>query len=99
MINQERLETNLLQLFAYTKNWEWFSIVSVIIFEVNIVSEHVNAKRMTVIVRFCTELKQTVLNSWYVKTMGVGRRELAFSPFLEIGTKNQNFLENLTSAA
>jgi len=23
--------------------------------------------------RFCTELKQTVLNLWYVKTMGVRR--------------------------
>jgi len=30
-------------------------------------------KRMTIIVRFYTELKQAVLNSWYVKTMGVRR--------------------------
>jgi len=33
------------------------------------------------------ELKQTVLNSCYVKTMGV-------CPSLKIATKNQNFLEN-----
>jgi len=33
------------------------SIVTVIIFEVNIVAEHVNAKRMTSIMRFHIELK------------------------------------------
>jgi len=50
-------------------------------------------------VRFDTELKQTVLNSWYVKTMGIWRGvKTGICPFLEIGTKNQNFLENFTSA-
>jgi len=34
-------------------------------FEVNIVAEHINAKIMTIIVVFYTELKQTILNSWY----------------------------------
>jgi len=34
--------------------------------------------------------KQTVLNSWWVKTMGI-------CPSLEIETKNQNFPENMTS--
>jgi len=34
--------------------------------------------------------KQTVLNSWYVKTMGI-------CPSLDFATKNQNFLENMTS--
>jgi len=44
--------------------------------------------------RFCTELKQTVLNSWYVKTMGM-------CPFLEIATKNQNLrkLEDSSSVS
>jgi len=32
MIYQDRLETNLLQLFAHAQNSEWFSIISVIIF-------------------------------------------------------------------
>jgi len=61
--------------------------------QVNIVIEHVNAKRMTILwVRFCTELKQTVLNSWYVKAMGVRRVvKTGFFPSLEIGTKNQIF--------
>jgi len=36
---QDRLETNLLQLFAHTENSEWSSIISVIIFEVNTVDE------------------------------------------------------------
>jgi len=41
-------------------------------------------------VRFYTELKQTVLNLWYVKTMSI-------CPPLEIATKTQVFLENLMS--
>ena len=43
-------------------------------------------------VHFYTALKQTVLNSWYVKTMGV-RRVVETGNFssLEIGTKNQIF--------
>jgi len=73
MIYQDRLETNSLQLFARTQNSEWFSIIYIIIFEANIVAEHVNAKRMTIIVRLYTKIKKTVLNSWYVKTMGVRR--------------------------
>jgi len=74
MIYQERLETYLLQLFAHTLSSEWLSIISVISFEVNIVAKHVNAKRMTILwVRFYTERKQTVLDAWYVKTVGVRR--------------------------
>jgi len=36
MVYQDRLETNLLQLFRHPENSEWFSMISVIIFEVNI---------------------------------------------------------------
>ena len=43
MIFQDRFETNLFQLFAHTENSEWFAIISVISFEVNIVAEHINA--------------------------------------------------------
>ena len=52
MAYQDRIETNLLQPFAHPQSSERFSIISVIIFKVNIVAEHVNAKGMTVIVRF-----------------------------------------------
>ena len=53
MIDQDRFETNLLQLFVHTQNSQGFSQISVINFEVNIVAEHDNAKRMTIIwVRF-----------------------------------------------
>jgi len=48
LIYQYPLETNLLQLFAHTKNSEWFSIISVISFEDSIVAKHVNAKTMTI---------------------------------------------------
>jgi len=54
---------------------------------------------MTIIVCFYTELNQTVLNSWFVKAMGVSRRGNGYFPPWKIGAKNQNFLENLTSAA
>jgi len=49
MIYQDQFETNLLQLFAHTWNSEWFSIFSVISFEVNIVGKHANAKRTTIV--------------------------------------------------
>jgi len=39
MIHQERIEANLLQLFVQQENSEWFSIISAIVFEVNIVAE------------------------------------------------------------
>jgi len=39
MVYQDRLETNLLQLFAKQENSEWLSIISVIVFEVNIFAE------------------------------------------------------------
>ena len=39
VIYQDQLETNLLQLFGHPENLEWFSIISVIIFEVNIFDE------------------------------------------------------------
>jgi len=37
-VYQDRLETNLLQLFTHPENSECFSIIYVIIFEVNIVT-------------------------------------------------------------
>ena len=39
MVYQDQLEINLFQLFGRPNNSEWFSIISVIIFEVNIVDE------------------------------------------------------------
>ena len=75
LIYQHQFETNLLQLFTHTKNSEWFSIISVICFQVNIVAKHVLSMRKNVYYGygcvFTPELKQTVLNSWYVKAMGV----------------------------
>ena len=49
-------------------------------FKVNIVAEYVNAKRMAFIVCFYTEINQTFLNSWYVKTTGVRRGETDIGP-------------------
>jgi len=39
MIDQDRLETNLLQLFMHPENSGWFSIISGIILLVNIFDE------------------------------------------------------------
>jgi len=43
MVYKDRIEANLLQLFAHGENSEWFSIIFVIIFEVNIVAEQKQA--------------------------------------------------------
>jgi len=39
MVYQDRFETNLLQLFEPPETSDWFSIISSITFEVNIVAE------------------------------------------------------------
>jgi len=43
MFYQDRIETNSFQLFAQPEISEWFSIISGIIFEVNIVAEQKQA--------------------------------------------------------
>jgi len=43
MVYQDRIETNLLQLFEHPEISEWFSIISVIIFEINIVADQKQA--------------------------------------------------------
>jgi len=50
MIYQNWLKTNLLQLFGHPENSEWFSIISAIIFEVNIVDEQ---KQTQLVMIFC----------------------------------------------
>ena len=39
MVYQDLLETNFWQVFAHPENSEWFSIIYIIIFEVDIVAE------------------------------------------------------------
>jgi len=39
IIYQDRIETDLLKLCAHPENSEWFPVIYVIIFEVNIVAE------------------------------------------------------------
>jgi len=43
MVYQDRIETNLLQLAGHQEISEWFSIISGIIFEVNIIAEQKQA--------------------------------------------------------
>jgi len=43
MVYQDGRESNLLQLFAYQENSEWFSIIYFTTFEVNIVGEQKKA--------------------------------------------------------
>jgi len=42
MVCQDRPETNLLQLFGHPENSEWFSVIFIIISEVNIVDNKNN---------------------------------------------------------
>jgi len=51
MVCQDRLETYLLQLFAHPDTSEWFSIISVMNFEVNNVAEQKHALLVTIF--FC----------------------------------------------
>jgi len=50
MAYEDRLETNLLQLLVHPENSEWFSIIFVIVFEVNIVAKQKQAKLVAI---FC----------------------------------------------
>jgi len=43
MVYQERIKANLLQLFVYPENPQWFYTISVVIFEVNIFAEQKQA--------------------------------------------------------
>jgi len=43
MVYEYRIDTNLLQLFVYRENSEGFSIISGVIFEVNIVAKQKQA--------------------------------------------------------
>jgi len=52
MVDQDQLETNLLQLFAYSKDSEWFSITFVFIFEVTIVDEKTKTSLVTILLLF-----------------------------------------------
>jgi len=69
--------------YSRTQNSEGVSITSVIILKVNIVAGHVNAKRMTIIVLFYTEIKQTIFNLWYstLEPRAAAGGERAFAPF------------------
>jgi len=48
MVHQDRLETNLLQLFRHPEISVWFSKISVIIFEVNIIDEQKQTQLVTI---------------------------------------------------
>jgi len=52
VVYQDRLKINLLQLFGHPDNLEWFSIISVIIFEVKIVDEHKQTLLVTIVLFF-----------------------------------------------
>ena len=52
VVDQDRLKTNLLQLFGRPEFSEWYSIISVIIFEINIVDEQKQTLLVTIFVFF-----------------------------------------------
>ena len=43
IVYQDRIETDLLKLCVHPENLEWFSVISVIISEINIVAEQKQA--------------------------------------------------------
>ena len=52
MVYQDRFETSLLQLYRHPENSEWFSVISVIIFEVKTVDEQQQTKLLTIFYKF-----------------------------------------------
>ena len=52
VVYQDRLEINSLQLFEHLENSEWFSMISVIIFAVNIVDEQKQSQYVTIFLFF-----------------------------------------------
>ena len=42
MVYEDGVETSLLQLYARPQNSDWFSIISVVIFEVSVADEQKN---------------------------------------------------------
>jgi len=52
MVHQDRIETNLLQIFAHPEISEWFPVISGIIFEVIIVAEQKQAQIATIFLFF-----------------------------------------------
>ena len=61
MVYQDRLETCLLQLFSHPDTSEWFSIISVMNFQVNNVAEQKHALLVTI---FCFVKVFILLNSF-----------------------------------
>jgi len=49
IVYKDRVERNLLQLFAHPEDSKWFSIIFFIIFEINIVAEQKQAQLITII--------------------------------------------------
>jgi len=54
MVYHDRLETNSLQLFRHPENSEWFSIISGIIFEVDIADEQKQTRLVMIFLFFIT---------------------------------------------
>jgi len=58
---QDRLETNLLQLFPHQPTSEWFSIISAIIFAINVVAAQKQAQVTIFFVFYKLPLPSTLL--------------------------------------
>jgi len=73
MIYQKRFETKLFQLFAHSENSEWFSIISVVTFDVNIVSEQKQVQLGTIFLFLCVKiaLKTSLLPPMRCRCSGV----------------------------
>ena len=61
MVYQDRLEAYLLLIFAHQQISEWFSVISAIIFEVNIVAKKKQALLVVIFLLFNFSLSSTLL--------------------------------------
>ena len=73
MVYQDRLETNLFQLFKHTQNSEWFYTIYAIIFEVNIVDEQEQTYLTTIFLFFISFNCPQLIGVGAGKFLGVRR--------------------------
>jgi len=74
MVYQDRLKTYLLQLLTHPETLEWFSVISVIIFKVNIVAAQKQALLVKIFLFFKAFISLNAFTSSY-RCFGVPGRE------------------------
>jgi len=77
MVYQDRLKTYLLQLLTHPETLEWFSVISVIIFKVNIVAAQKQALLVKIFLFFKAFISLNAFTSSYPTAVSASLEERA----------------------